>query len=354
MDADKHDDGGGGSLCRDFSPLLEFSASDDLHSFKRFVEDEGLQDVNEPGLWYGRRIGSNKMGLEVRTPLMIAALYGSKSVLSYILETLPSEDDVINKPCGSDGATALHCAAAAGNSDVVKLLLRASADPNSLNAAGNRPADLIIGRRNSLERLLGVEIGSSLPDEIDVLSTATPKKEYPIDLTLPDIKNGIYGTDEFRMYSFKDMKLKLRSTYPAAFPSSPAMDQTGFNNNSGRAAAFAKRSQSFVGRSSVNHHPIGFPTSPGKLSDWGSPDGKLEWKIQGEELSRFRKSASFAYRSSSNGNFGEPDLGSGMRSGQMGVGGPNQQQGHPDIGIPEMQPAWMEQFYSETEQMVAS
>ncbi|KAJ6303007.1 hypothetical protein OIU77_016984 [Salix suchowensis] len=29
------------------------------------------------------------------------------------------------------------------------------------------------------------------------------KKEYPIDLTLPDIKNGMYGTDEFRMYAFK-------------------------------------------------------------------------------------------------------------------------------------------------------
>ncbi|KAH7655785.1 hypothetical protein IHE45_18G034800 [Dioscorea alata] len=29
------------------------------------------------------------------------------------------------------------------------------------------------------------------------------KKEYPPDLTLPDIKNGIYGTDEFQMYSFK-------------------------------------------------------------------------------------------------------------------------------------------------------
>ncbi|CAN1846353.1 Zinc finger CCCH domain-containing protein 66 [Linum perenne] len=585
MDADKNH---GGLPCRDFSPLLEFSASDDLHSFRRSVEEEGL-DVNEPGLWYGRRIGSNKMGLEVRTPLMIAALYGSKAVLTYILETLRFDD--VNKPCGSDGATALHCAVAVGNADVVKLLLQASADPNSLDVNGNRPADLILRRGNSLERLLkgvegggeggGEEIGS-LPDEIDV---STPKKEYPIDLTLPDIKNGIYGTDEFRMYTFKvkpcsrayshdwtecpfvhpgenarrrdprkylytcvpcpefrkgscrqgdsceyahgifecwlhpaqyrtrlckdetnctrrvcffahkteelrplyastgsavpsprssasysgngfdissltppltspggspsavslggwptsvitppplqlpgsrlksslsardidvdmelmgmeahrrrrqlmdefaglnspsgwtgdqtgkfnkmggvnptrlddlygavdplllsqlqDMNLKVRSSYPAAvFPSSPVrssgMEQIGFNS---RAAAFAKRSQSFVGRSSVNHH-TGFPSSPGKLSDWGSPDGKLDWKIQGEELSKFRKSASFGYRSSEAVNEG-----SGMRAGQMGVGGPNQEQGHPDLGGPEMLPAWMEQLYSESEQMVAS
>ncbi|CAN0854814.1 Zinc finger CCCH domain-containing protein 66 [Linum grandiflorum] len=551
MAAESTDDGsgggGGGSLCRDFSPLLEFSASDDLPSFKTFVEEKGLTDVNQPGLWYGRRIGSNKMGLEVRTPLIIAAMYGSKAVLSYILQkTLPSADVIINQPCGSDGATALHCAAAPGNSDVVKLLLRASADPNSLE---------------------GEEIGSLLPDEIEIdasmtmTATAAAKKEYPIDVTLPDIKNGIYGTDEFRMFSFKvkpcsrayshdwtecpfvhpgenarrrdprkylytcvpcpefrkgsscrqgdaceyahgifecwlhpaqyrtrlckdetnctrrvcffahkteelrplypstgsavptptttsysgfdigsltlstppltspggggspwstasvipapppalqlpgsrlksslsardidvdvellgmeahrrrrqlmdefefssgmsspsgefskigglnfnptsvedyplllsrlqDMNLKLRSTYPAA-----RMEQTGFNINSGRAAAFAKRSQSFVGRSSVNHqHPMGFPSSPGKISDWGSPDGKLDWKIQGEELSKFRKSASFGYRSS-NGNVADPGMGSGL-------GGPNQQQ--------ELVPAWMEQFYGETEQMVAS
>nr|CAD1837196.1 unnamed protein product [Ananas comosus var. bracteatus] len=34
-------------------------------------------------------------------------------------------------------------------------------------------------------------------------SPLTPKKEYPPDLTLPDIKNGIYSTDEFLMYAFK-------------------------------------------------------------------------------------------------------------------------------------------------------
>ncbi|CAN1147780.1 hypothetical protein LINPERHAP2_LOCUS16073 [Linum perenne] len=120
------------------------------------------------------------------------------------------------------------------------------------------------------------------------------------------------------------------------------MGQIGFNS---RAAAFVKRSQSFVGRSLMNHH-TGFPSWPGKLSDWGSLDGNLDWKIQGEELSKFRKSASFGYRSSEAVNEG-----SGMRAGQMGVGVPNQEQGHPDLGGgPEMLPAWMEQLYSESEQ----
>ncbi|KAK3217784.1 hypothetical protein Dsin_011754 [Dipteronia sinensis] len=33
--------------------------------------------------------------------------------------------------------------------------------------------------------------------------STSEKKEYPIDPSLPDIKNSIYSTDEFRMYSFK-------------------------------------------------------------------------------------------------------------------------------------------------------
>lgn len=33
----------------------------------------------------------------------------------------------------------------------------------------------------------------------------TKKKVYPVDLSMPDIKNGIFSTDEFRMYTFKVM-----------------------------------------------------------------------------------------------------------------------------------------------------
>lgn len=216
-------------LCCNFSVLLELSASNDLTGFKRAIEEEG-HDVDEPGLWYGRRIGSKRMGFEERTALMIAALFGSKDVLSYILEM--GQIDV-NRVCGSDGATALHCATAGGSASspqVVKLLLDASADPNSVDADGNHPGDLIglIGNSGSSSGRKALEImlkgGSSSEESCDLadqivsemegqeqqeISTArvskdgTEKKEYPVDLTLPDIKNGIYGTDEFRMYTFK-------------------------------------------------------------------------------------------------------------------------------------------------------
>ncbi|KAF5751363.1 Zinc finger family protein [Tripterygium wilfordii] len=214
-----------------FSLLLELSASDDLIGFKRALEEEG-HDINETGFWYGRRIGSKSMGFEERTPLMIAALFGSKDVLSYVIGTGCVD---VNKACGSDGVTALHCAAAGGSVfavEVVKVLLDASADVNSLDVGGNRPGDLIApvvnsdfnSRKRNLEIMLK---GSSISDEEEafdlsdqifhgiegleqqditvprVSKDGSEKKEYPIDLTLPDIRNGIYGTDDFRMYTFK-------------------------------------------------------------------------------------------------------------------------------------------------------
>ncbi|XP_044505768.1 zinc finger CCCH domain-containing protein 66-like isoform X2 [Mangifera indica] len=224
MDTDSHKQDG---FFYNFSVLLELAASDDLLGFKYAIE-ERVHDIDEPGSWYGRRIGSRKMGFEERTPLMIAAMYGSKDVLHYIIETGRID---VNRACGSDGATALHCAAsggAANSPEIVKLLLDASADMNSVDANGNRPVDLIVkgcllgfhSRKKVLESLLK---GDGAVVEIDGLCDGvvnktglqgqplTPriskdgaeKKEYPIDLTLPDIKNGIYGTDEFRMYTFK-------------------------------------------------------------------------------------------------------------------------------------------------------
>ncbi|KAM6578248.1 hypothetical protein CsatB_030085 [Cannabis sativa] len=210
-----------------FSVLLELSASDDLDGFKSAVEDEA-RDIDEASLWYGRRIGSKKMAFEERTPLMIAAMFGSKRVLKFILETGCVD---VNRACGSDKATALHCAAAgaaACSAEVAKLLLAASADANSLDANGNRPGDLLVPvrsslafdlRKKALEVILkGVEETSGFPDQVvDELEDqerqeffslrsskdGLEKKEYPVDLSLPDIKNGIYSTDDFRMYTFK-------------------------------------------------------------------------------------------------------------------------------------------------------
>lgn len=208
-----------------FSALLEWSASDDFEAFKREVDEKGL-DVNEAGFWYGRRIGSKKMGSETRTPLMIASLFGSTKVLKYVLEA-PSVD--VNRVCGSDGATALHCAVAGGSEssvEIVKLLLDAGADAESLDASGNKPVDLIALafdsssklRRKAMEMFLnGGERDELMSQEMELqMLSATfsskegaekkegsDKKEYHVDISLPDINNGVYGSDEFRMYSFK-------------------------------------------------------------------------------------------------------------------------------------------------------
>ncbi|KAE8726781.1 Zinc finger CCCH domain-containing protein 29 [Hibiscus syriacus] len=194
-----------------YSVLLELAASDDLVAFKREVEEKGL-DLAEASLWYGRRIGSRKMGFEERTPLVIAAMYGSVDVLKFIVGSGKVD---VNGACGGDGVTALHCAVAGGacfSVEIVKLLLDASADANCVDADGNKPVDLIMAglkslsgsRRKVIELLLHGGDGVGVDPEDESEKTVPPqKKEYPVDVSLPDINNGIYGTDDFRMYTFK-------------------------------------------------------------------------------------------------------------------------------------------------------
>ncbi|KAG9156188.1 hypothetical protein Leryth_015596 [Lithospermum erythrorhizon] len=197
------------------SKLLELAACDDVFGFKSEVEEKEFE-VDRLSYWYGRKIGSRKMGLEERTPIMVAALYGSVKVLEYILEAGNVD---VNKACGSDGATALHCAVAGGahsSVEVVKLLIESSADINSVSADGKKPGDLIPSlvkfgsdaKRRTLEIVLkggldgeeGEEEGKSA---LELHKEGTEKKEYPIDATLLDINTGLFGTDDFRMYSFK-------------------------------------------------------------------------------------------------------------------------------------------------------
>lgn len=209
-----------GEAPRKCSALLELAASDDLSLFKSEVEEKGC-DVDEASFWYGRRIGSKKMGFEERTPLMISALFGSTKVLKYIIETARAD---VNRSCGSDKVAALHCAAAGGSSsslEIVKLLIEASADINSVDGNGNRPIDVLApagksrcNSRNKFVRSLlkgencVVEGDQSFDIEGEEKLVALPKeggekKEYPVDVSLPDINNGFYSTDEFRMYAFK-------------------------------------------------------------------------------------------------------------------------------------------------------
>ncbi|KAE8679429.1 Zinc finger CCCH domain-containing protein 30 [Hibiscus syriacus] len=226
-----------------FASLLELAANNDVEGFKRSIEHDP-SGVDEVGLWYGRRKGSKQMVNEERTPLMVASMFGSIEVIRLILS---SSDADVNRVYGSDKSTALHCAASGGAAnviEVVKLLLAAGADVNMVDANGNFPVDVIVvppklqDVKFTLEELLLTEnssfnsnsrvsaiansdsppllrlqengslsSGSDSPTKLRPIdastSSATEKKEYPIDPSLPDIKNSIYSADEFRMYSFK-------------------------------------------------------------------------------------------------------------------------------------------------------
>ncbi|CAO2817064.1 unnamed protein product [Amaranthus hypochondriacus] len=194
------------------STLLELAASDDLNGFKFSVESLGLS-IHEMGLWYTRRIGSNKMGYEQRTPLMIAAQYGSVNVLDYILNSVNSVD--VNRVSGSDRVTALHCAVAGGSqssSSVIHRLVSSSANLNIVDSNGNKPSDLLpmlpklpTKGNKQIDSLL--KSGFSDSDSSSSSGSVSDcdsdsKKEFAVS-DLPDINNGVYGSDEFRMYSFK-------------------------------------------------------------------------------------------------------------------------------------------------------
>ncbi|KAF6158594.1 hypothetical protein GIB67_040108 [Kingdonia uniflora] len=216
-----------------FSSLLELSANNDVEGFRRSIERD-VSAVDEIGRWYGRQKGSKQMVLEDRTPLMVAATYGSTDVLKLILSL--SEADV-NRSCDPDKTTALHCAASGGSVnavDVVKLLLVSGADPNAVDASGCRPADVIVVSPKlpnvkivlqellTADHILRISISTSSSNSPPLSlspnnespssatdSTSSPimkfneKKEYPTDPSLPDIRNSNYVTDEFRMFSFK-------------------------------------------------------------------------------------------------------------------------------------------------------
>ncbi|XP_022745710.1 zinc finger CCCH domain-containing protein 30-like [Durio zibethinus] len=227
-----------------FASLLVLAANNDFEGFKGSIERDP-SGVDEVGLWYGRQKGSKQMVNEERTPLMVAATYGSIDVIKLILSL---SDADVNRVCGHDKSTALHCAASGGavNAiDVVKLLLAAGADANMADANGHHPVDVIVvppklqALKLTLEELLATEssviernlrvstavANSNSPPLSSFLENGSPssgsdypmkskstdppisytseKKEYPIDPSLPDIKNSIYSTDEFRMYSFK-------------------------------------------------------------------------------------------------------------------------------------------------------
>lgn len=95
----------------------------------------------------------------------------------------------MNGACGNHQSTALHCAASGGTVNavqVVKLLLAAGADLDH---------ELVMDVIVVPPKLEGVKLMLH-----DLLSSPTEFKNNEEYLPLPDIKNSVYATDEFRMY----------------------------------------------------------------------------------------------------------------------------------------------------------
>ena len=168
-----------------FASLLELAANNDVEGFKRSIERDS-SGVDEVGLWYGRQKGSKQMVNEERTPLMVAATYGSIDVIKLILS---SSDADVNRVCGHDKSTALHCATSGGAAnaiDVVKLFLATGADANMVDANDHLPVDVIIvppklqAVKLTLEELLVTE-SSVLECNLKV-STAIENSNSPLSL----------------------------------------------------------------------------------------------------------------------------------------------------------------------------
>lgn len=227
-----------------FPSLLALASHNDSEGFKLLLEKEGAASINEAGIWYGRQTGSTEIVLEHKTPLMVAATYGSIDVMKVIL-LYPDVD--VNFACVANKSTALHCAASGGSAnvvDAVRILISAGANVSCVNSNGNRPVDLIVVPPNMqslkviLEKLLldnasdnisvgdfsisasvdssssgFLENGMSLPYPPSVSppspvvdSKFTENKQYPVDPSFPGIKNSMYASDEFRMFSFKVLR----------------------------------------------------------------------------------------------------------------------------------------------------
>ncbi|XP_047055983.1 zinc finger CCCH domain-containing protein 33-like [Lolium rigidum] len=170
------------------SYLLELAADDDLQAFRRAVQDDNLSLVASSP-WYGPSPrANNALALHLRTPAMVAALYGSTHVLSYVLSIAPSE---AARASATDGATPLLLAAqgrAPSAPAAARLLLAAGASPSPSTST------LLPHHRPTSPTKQPSSPEKKKKDYTPTSSPTTPAE---------DINAGVFATDEFRMYSFK-------------------------------------------------------------------------------------------------------------------------------------------------------
>ncbi|KAK1357138.1 hypothetical protein POM88_050394 [Heracleum sosnowskyi] len=120
--------------------------------------------------------------------------------------------------------------------EFVKLLLDESADANCINAEGNRPYDLIIpflsslfdSKCNMLELMLNdcadvdnvCTVSDNKHKKVSLPSPSkdgTEGKDHLVDLSLPDIKNGMYGSDVWTECPFVQPSENARRRDPRKF-----------------------------------------------------------------------------------------------------------------------------------------
>lgn len=141
--------------------------------------------------------------------------------------------------------------------------------------------------------------------DLDLESELIRADIYRQQQLIDNFSNPSFGSDYFEEIEARINPLHQNMNYSSGLPSSPLRMSSQIMNS--RSAAFAKRSQSFIDRGTANRQ-LGVPTmAASKLSDWGSPDGKLNWGIQKDELNKLRKSASFGVRGSGNNVTSEED-----------------------------------------------
>ncbi|GJT00569.1 retrovirus-related pol polyprotein from transposon TNT 1-94 [Tanacetum coccineum] len=162
--------------CKTSDTLLELAAKNDIDGFTKLLNRDSIS-VDQVGLWYMCQKGSKQVVRDKRTPLMVAAMYGSLDVLRKIL-SLSRRD--VNRSTGDDlkpRLSPLCCSCVSKNAG------------ESLQ----RYPDL----KQALHEILGLKDGV-----LHMKLNFESKREYHVDPSLPKIKNSTYS-DKFMMYSFK-------------------------------------------------------------------------------------------------------------------------------------------------------
>ncbi|XVF02185.1 hypothetical protein REPUB_Repub04eG0154200 [Reevesia pubescens] len=179
-----------------FASLLELAANNDVEGFKRFIE-------HDPS-------GVNEVRLCIDVIKLI--LSSSDADVNYLLLAAGADANMVD----ANGHLPVDVIVVPPRLQTVKLTLKELLATENSVLERNLRVPTAVANSNSPPSLFkengSPPSGSDSP--IKSKSTDAPisftleRKEYLIDPSVLDIKNSIYSTDEFRMYSFKRRMLE--------------------------------------------------------------------------------------------------------------------------------------------------